>query len=150
MSVVESARFMALGAIAINDALIAVLEAKYHYNFWRPVTAIRNGDLDGKRPPIGSQPGSRSPIRRCTRNTHVPTARERQRRRRRQGRHSEPPTFPRIATTSPTAPGVTHRWTSMTAFTDEVRECSHLVRLPLPLLDPRRDEIWDCALVNTS
>jgi len=23
-----------------------VFEAKYHYNFWRPVTAIRNGDLD--------------------------------------------------------------------------------------------------------
>ena len=46
MSVIESARFMALAAVAMNDALIAVLDAKYHYNFWRPVTAIRNGDLD--------------------------------------------------------------------------------------------------------
>jgi hypothetical protein len=27
--------------------LIAVMDAKYHYHFWRPVTAIRNGDLDG-------------------------------------------------------------------------------------------------------
>ncbi len=32
---------------AMDDALIAVFDAKYHYNFWRPVTAIRNGDLDG-------------------------------------------------------------------------------------------------------
>ena len=28
--------------------------------------------------------------------------------------------IPEVATTSPTAPGVTHRWTNMTAFTDEV------------------------------
>jgi hypothetical protein len=28
------------------DALIAVFDAKYAYNFWRPVTAIRNGDID--------------------------------------------------------------------------------------------------------
>ena len=27
--------------------MIAVFDAKYHYNFWRPVTAIRNGDADG-------------------------------------------------------------------------------------------------------
>jgi hypothetical protein len=47
MSVVDSARFMALAAIGINDGIIAVLDAKYHYNFWRPITAIRNGDIDG-------------------------------------------------------------------------------------------------------
>ena len=47
MSVVDSARFMALVAIGLNDAIIAVLDAKYHYNFWRPITAIRNGDIDG-------------------------------------------------------------------------------------------------------
>ena len=27
------------------DAYIAVLDAKYHYDFWRPITAIRNGDM---------------------------------------------------------------------------------------------------------
>ena len=43
---VESARFMALFAIALTDASIAVFDAKYHYEFWRPVTAIRNGDID--------------------------------------------------------------------------------------------------------
>jgi hypothetical protein len=46
MSVVDSARFMALVAIGINDAIVAVLDAKHHYNFWRPITAIRNGDID--------------------------------------------------------------------------------------------------------
>ena len=29
------------------DALIGCWDAKYHYSFWRPVTAIRNGDIDG-------------------------------------------------------------------------------------------------------
>ena len=43
----DNARLFALAGIAMDDALIAVFDAKYHYNFWRPVTAIRNGDLDG-------------------------------------------------------------------------------------------------------
>ena len=30
-----------------DDALIAILDAKYHYNFWRPVTAIRQMRIDG-------------------------------------------------------------------------------------------------------
>ena len=30
-----------------RHAYIAIFDAKYTYNFWRPVTAIRNGDLDG-------------------------------------------------------------------------------------------------------
>ena len=38
---------MALAVVGLNDAIIAVLDAKYHYNFWRPITAIRNGDIDG-------------------------------------------------------------------------------------------------------
>jgi hypothetical protein len=47
MSIGDSARFMALAAVGLNEALIAVFDAKYHYNFWRPITAIRNGDIDG-------------------------------------------------------------------------------------------------------
>src|SRR5258708_31552278 len=47
MSVGDSARFMALVAVGLNDALIAVFDAKYHYNFWRPIPSIRNGDIDG-------------------------------------------------------------------------------------------------------
>ncbi len=45
--VTQNARLFAAVAQATDDALLAVFEAKYHYNFWRPVTAIRNGDLDG-------------------------------------------------------------------------------------------------------
>jgi len=45
--VTQNARLFAAVAQAADDALLAVFEAKYHYNFWRPVTAIRNGDLDG-------------------------------------------------------------------------------------------------------
>ena len=41
--VTENARLLAVAAMAMDDALIAVFDAKYHYNFWRPVTAIRNG-----------------------------------------------------------------------------------------------------------
>jgi hypothetical protein len=47
MSVVDSARFMALVSLGLTDSIIAVLDAKYYYNFWRPITAIRNGDVDG-------------------------------------------------------------------------------------------------------
>jgi membrane-associated phospholipid phosphatase len=45
--VVRNARLFAAAAQAMDDAMIGVFEAKYHYHFWRPVTAIRNGDIDG-------------------------------------------------------------------------------------------------------
>jgi hypothetical protein len=43
----ENARLLAVAGMAMDDALIAVFDAKYTYNFWRPITAIRNADLDG-------------------------------------------------------------------------------------------------------
>ena len=43
----ENARIFALLAMAMCDGSIAVFDTKYNYNFWRPVTAIRNGDVDG-------------------------------------------------------------------------------------------------------
>ena len=43
----DNARLFAVAAMAMDDGLIAVFDAKYTYNLWRPVTAIRNGDLDG-------------------------------------------------------------------------------------------------------
>ena len=45
----ENARTFAHLAMAVCDASIAVFETKYHYNFWRPVTAIRNGASDGNQ-----------------------------------------------------------------------------------------------------
>jgi len=46
-SLSENARDYALIQMAINDALVASFMNKYHHNFWRPETAIRNGASDG-------------------------------------------------------------------------------------------------------
>ena len=43
----ENARLFGLLNLAMADGYIASWEAKYHYNFWRPITAIRLGDTDG-------------------------------------------------------------------------------------------------------
>jgi hypothetical protein len=120
MSVVDSARFMALVAVGLNDAYIAVFDAKYHYNFWRPITAIRNGDTDGN--PATDRDATWQPIDNTPMHPEYPCA------------HCiqggavagvvkamlGTVDIPEIAMTSPTAPGVTHRWTNLTAFTDEV------------------------------
>lgn len=45
--ITRNARLYMIVTQAVDDAMIAVFDAKYHYNFWRPVTAIRNGDIDG-------------------------------------------------------------------------------------------------------
>lgn len=46
-SLLENARAFALLNMALSDGGVAVLETKYHYNFWRPETAIRAGASDG-------------------------------------------------------------------------------------------------------
>ncbi len=43
----HSARLFALLNISLADTAIAFFDAKYTYNFWRPVTAIRLADTDG-------------------------------------------------------------------------------------------------------
>ena len=43
----DHARLLSLVSMATADAAIAVFDAKYTYQFWRPITAIRNGDQDG-------------------------------------------------------------------------------------------------------
>ncbi len=43
----SSARFQAAAFVAFADSLIACWDAKFHFNFWRPVTAIRSGETDG-------------------------------------------------------------------------------------------------------
>jgi hypothetical protein len=120
MSVVDSARFMALVTIGLNDAIIAVLDAKYHYNFWRPITAIRNGDIDGN--PATEREATWQPIANTPMHPEYPCAHCIQ-----SGSVAGvikavlgTAEIPEIAITSPTAPGVTHRWTNMTALTEEV------------------------------
>jgi hypothetical protein len=46
-SLTENARALALINIAMSDSLVASFLNKYHYNFWRPETAIHAGDTDG-------------------------------------------------------------------------------------------------------
>jgi PAP2 superfamily len=120
MGVGDSARFMALAAVGLNDALIAVFDAKYHYNFWRPITAIRNGDIDGND--VTEREATWVPIDNTPMHPEYPCA------------HCilsgtiagvvrtalGADDIPEIAITSTAAPGVTHRFTNMTAFTDEV------------------------------
>jgi len=120
MDVAESARFMALVALGINDAIIAVLDAKYHYNFWRPVTAIRNGDIDGNSAtdreaawqPIANTPmHPEYPCSHCIQSGSVAGVVK---------AVLGTVDIPEIAMTSPTAPGVSRRWTNMKTFTEEV------------------------------
>jgi hypothetical protein len=40
----DNARLFALVSMATSDASVATFNVKYHYNFWRPVTAIRWGE----------------------------------------------------------------------------------------------------------
>jgi hypothetical protein len=65
MDLVDCARLHALVSVAASDAFIAVFDAKYAYNFWRPITAIRNADLtsnaatprEASWSPLGTTPG---------------------------------------------------------------------------------------------
>ena len=53
LDVKQAARFMAMISVVYADALIACFDAKYHYKFWRPITAIRAGDTDGNAATVG-------------------------------------------------------------------------------------------------
>src|SRR5262249_30459566 len=107
-------------AAGLNEALIAVFDAKYHYNFWRPITAIRNGDVDDN--PATDREATWQPIDNTPMHPEYPCA------------HCilsgsvagvvkavlGTAEIPEVAVTSVAAPGVTHRWTNMETFTDEV------------------------------
>jgi hypothetical protein len=120
MNVVDSARFLSLVSAAEEDALIAVLDAKYKYEFWRPITAIRNGDIDGN--PATQRDASWQPIDNTPLHPEYPCA------------HCIVSSslaavigsvlgtedIPEVALTSSFAPGVTHRFTNLRAYAEEV------------------------------
>jgi hypothetical protein len=119
LSVVDSARFMALVSLAEADAIQAVYEAKWHYMFWRPMTAIRNGDIDDNPAterdptwePIDATPlHPEYPCAHCVGSEAVAAI----------IRATIGPDIPEVAVSSPSAPGVTHRYASLDAFGDEV------------------------------
>ena len=43
----DNARLFGLLNVALADGYIAMVSTKNHYNYWRPVTAIQEGDTDG-------------------------------------------------------------------------------------------------------
>jgi hypothetical protein len=47
LALADSARTFALMSMALANCFIIDWDAKFQYNFWRPITAIRNGDQDG-------------------------------------------------------------------------------------------------------
>jgi PAP2 superfamily len=51
--IADSARLFALATLAMADAQITAWDSKLHYNYWRPLTAIREGDHDGNRRTVG-------------------------------------------------------------------------------------------------
>jgi hypothetical protein len=47
LDISDSSRLFAMTTMANADTTIAVWNEKVHYNFWRPINAIREGDADG-------------------------------------------------------------------------------------------------------
>jgi hypothetical protein len=120
LKLVDSARFMAAFAAAMTDAYNAVFDAKYHYEFWRPITAIRNGDIDGNPAteidpswqPLDATPmHPEYPCAHCLLSGAAAAVIE---------SYGGLQDVREISLTSPTAPGITHRWSSLDAFMAEV------------------------------
>ena len=53
LSLVEDARLFAMINITAADGFIACWADKGHWAFWRPITAIRQGDTDGNKHTVG-------------------------------------------------------------------------------------------------
>jgi hypothetical protein len=49
----ENARLFGLLNLALADGYIASWDTKYHYSYWRPVTAIQTADTDGNPDTVG-------------------------------------------------------------------------------------------------
>ena len=118
--VAENARLLAVAAMAMDDGLVAVFDAKYTYNFWRPVTAIRNGDLDGNdaterdpswTPFIDTPMHPEYPCAHCIVSASLGAVLEAEL----AGRPS-----PKLSSTSSTAGGVERTWSSVDEFVREV------------------------------
>ena len=118
--ITQNARLFAAVTQASDDALIAVFDAKYHYGFWRPVTAIRNGDIDGNDaterdaswlPFIDTPMHPEYPCAHCIVSAAVGTVL--------QAEIGNGET-PLLTTTSTAAGGVARSWTNLSDFMQEV------------------------------
>ena len=120
--VTRNARLYAAVTAALNDAEIAVFDAKYHYQFWRPITAIRNGDRDDNpdterdanwQPMIVTPVQPEYPCAHCIIAATIGAMIRAE-----LGRDPVPP----LSSKSNTAPGVTRRWTRTEDVVKEVSE----------------------------
>jgi hypothetical protein len=116
----RNARLYAVVTAAVNEDEIAVQETKYHYQFWRPITAIRNGDRDNNpkterdpdwTPLIATPMSPEYPCGNCMYAATVAALI-------RAEAGTDP--LPTLSTTSNTAPGVTRRWTRTEDLVQEV------------------------------
>lgn len=116
----HNARLFAALSQGIDDALLATFEAKYHYNFWRPLTAIRNGDIDGNDaterdpswlPLVDTPMHPEYPCAHCVVSGVVGTVLAAD-----LGKGEVPP----LSTASPSANGARRSWPSLDAFMQEV------------------------------
>jgi hypothetical protein len=119
MDIVDCARVFALVTMAGTDALIAVFDAKYTYDLWRPVTAIRNADQtnnaatprDASWLPLGDTPmHPEYPCAHCITSAAVSAVLQ----------SVAGDEVGEISLTSPTAPGVTRKWTRLQDYSNEV------------------------------
>jgi len=118
LNLVDSARFMALFAVTLTDAYIAVFDAKYHYEFWRPGTAIRNADLNNN--PDTERDATWQPLDNTPMHPEYPCAHCIESGAARVALESLGQPLPELSLTSATAPGVTHSWSNLDDFTTEV------------------------------
>jgi hypothetical protein len=116
----RNARLFAAAIAAMNEAEIAIFEAKYHYQFWRPITAIRNGDQDNNsataldpdwQPLIATPIQPEYPCGHCILASVLATVIRIE---------SGPDPVPSLSSTSNTAPGVTRRWARPEDLVQEV------------------------------
>ena len=118
-TVAQNARLYAVGTVAVDDALIAVFEAKYTYNFWRPVTAVRHGGGNkalaaeaGWTPFINTPMHPEYPCAHCVSSGALGAVIEAE-------LGASP--APVLSSSSPTAGGAVREWRTVAAFMDEVR-----------------------------
>lgn len=119
LDVTDSARLFALVSLATSDSFIAVFDAKYTYNFWRPVTALRAASLSNNNEttpvaswlPHGDTPmHPEYPCAHCISSSaaaNVLTA-------------FFGNDIPEVSMTSTTAPGLTRKWKRLSDYSDEV------------------------------
>ena len=120
--ITRNARLFAALCEATDDAYIAIFDAKYHYQFWRPITAIRNGDLDGNdaterdpgwQPLITTPMHPEYPCAHCIIAATVATVLQ---------ADAGGGALPLLTTTSPTADGAARHWTSADDLVREVAD----------------------------